>query len=56
MVRYWLEAKLRADSLPVTPETEAKGLLSAIGPDHEVYIRYILCFAMVVAIFTRAQY
>ena len=49
---YWPEAKLRADILPVTPETEPKGLLSAIESNHEVYIRYILCFAMIAAIFT----
>ena len=56
LVGYQPEAKPRADILPVTPETEAKGLLSSIEPDHEVYIQYILCFAMIVAIFTHAQY
>ena len=44
------------DILPVTPKTEAKGLLSAIEPDHKVYIQYILCFAMIAAIFKRVQY
>ena len=34
----------------VTPETEAKGLLSAIESNHQVYIRYILCFATIAAI------
>ena len=56
LVGYRPEAKLRADILPATLETEAKSLLSAIGPDHEVYIRYILCFATIAAIFTRVQY
>ena len=56
VVVYWPEAKPRADILPVTPETKPKGLLSAIELNHEVYIQYILCFATIAAISTRAQY
>ena len=36
----------RADIRPVTPSTSFMGLLSAKEPDNEVYMRYILCFAM----------
>ena len=41
LVGYQPEAKPRADILPVTPETKAKGLLSAIEPSNEVYIQFV---------------
>ena len=50
LVGYRPEAKPRANILPVTPETEAKGLLSAVEPNQEVYIRYILWFDTIAAI------
>ena len=45
-----------ADIRLVTPSTLSKGLLSAIELDHEAYVRYILYFTMIAAIFTRGQY
>ena len=41
----------RADIRPVTPSTSAAGLLSATEPSNEVYIRHILCFYTIAAIF-----
>ena len=53
--RISARGEAKADILPVTPSNSAKGLLSAIEPSNEVYIRYILCFCTIAAIFTHAQ-